>query len=217
MKKSALALAILIGSSSFASAEGIKYIEQTNSIYFCNSKEEALGLAHAYVPNDDFDQKNYVESHTDCARLPPIAEAKFNLLNDRLEDNVLRIKLVSPAELNSTTVWIDTNQLLAHVNEYNKVIAGKPTLVRYESEKIGCPSLQSATDHFRLANIAKQSGALFLGESHESNKPGQREEFTCSLIPKGRLADAYVNDVKNGFIRVRLYDEAGSTLWLPAE
>lgn len=210
-----LAIPLMLGLSGLAAAEAKKYVEPGDSMYICDSAQLAKGLAQAYVKGDDFDMRSYAESTSGCLRLPPNAEVKFVALTDRLKDGgVVQVKILEPKLNDSAEYWINSGQLNDHIGYYNSTLDGSPKALYFKTEVIGCPTLQSAIDHDRLSNLARQNGALFLGMSHESKKAGMKEEFTCTIIRAHQNADAFISRAQHGFVPVQIYEEGSPLLWV---
>lgn len=218
MKHALLTLPILLALPGVATSEERKYVEPGDSMYICESAELATGLSNSYVKGDDFDMRSYAESTPGCMRIPPSAEAKFVALTSQVRPGgVFQVQIQGTQIESQSGLWMDAGQLNDHINYYNSTLEGAPRAFNFPSDNIGCPSLQSAIEHDRLQNLAKQNGAVFLGMSHESKKPGLREEFTCTSVRAHQNADAYDSQAKNGFVPVQLYETGTPLLWFRAD
>lgn len=216
MKHGSLVILLLVSVCGLAHAENKKYVEQGNSIYFCSDPEAAVGLIKAYNKDDDFDIGNYVDGVSQCGRLPPNAEARFYVLTDTERDGLVKVEIAQPAMDGGRLFWIDAQQSHDHISYYNSTLPDKPLAVRFSKEFFGCPTVQAAAEHARLTHLAKQSGGMYLGRSNDANSAGKRAEFVCRIIRSGERADMYINNAKDGFVPVHMYDTVRTVLWIPA-
>lgn len=217
MKLNVLALVLVPFAFSAAHADNGKYVEQLNSIYFCETPEAAAGLVPTFNEEDDFDQKQYVEATSGCGRLPPNAEAKLLVKLDTNKNGIVKIQVTEPALDGGPYLWIDTSQSFKLMTEYNLTLKDSPQTVVFNSAKVGCPSAEAAVEHMRLSRLATQtgSGAVFLGMT--TKKTGKAEEFVCQTIKAGTNADMYTSRAKNGSTPFQLFDKARTTVWVANE
>jgi hypothetical protein len=217
MKYDLLVTALLIGVVGLAHAENRKYVEQGDSIYFCSTPEAAAGLAKVYNKDDDFDIRNYVDSTSQCGRLPPNAEAKFYILTDTERGGLVKVEIVEPSMNGEHFVWIDSQQSYNHISYYNSTLKDTPLAVRFSKEFFGCPTLQGAIEHARLTRLATQVGGMYLGSYSDTGNSDKKADFTCTIIRPGERADMYIKNSKNGFVPVQMYDKTRTTLWIPGK
>ncbi len=180
-------LALII--TGLANADDERLLEQGNSIYFCETPEDANGLAETYSTKDDIPVRNYVDSKgkKGCGRFPPIAELKFYILHSTEQGGIVKIRLEDNSEY-----WIDKQQAkdqIAHNDEVRE----------YNSRQDVSQKQESREDQRTLLNKANNNHEGQLPKNEQDTKIVKRQnqaQKACEFVAK-EAADEYVFQIIN--------------------
>ena len=201
-----------------ANAADERLLEQGNSIYFCETPEDASGLVKTYSTADDTSVRDYVQSKGEqgCGRFPPRAELKFYILHSTEHGGIVKIRLEDNSEY-----WIDAQQAKDQIadndqrQEYNsRQEAARMQKIREDQKELkgnkknttevtAYNNFPNTIEFIKTKSIQRISDCMSLSGEISKYKPSMKDEIFNILATQWALIEHYrgkpaVNLVKQG-------------------